>query len=264
MLSPEFISQFGNAVISALIASGRMLGLFMIFPLFSWTGIKGTVRAMVALALGIPAAIMIYPSIGEVNGASAMIIFLMIKEVIVGAGLGLLVSIPFWASQAAGDLIDSYRGASQPNFNDPTNAAETTVSGTMLLLITLALFVVADGFQISIGLVYETYSVWRPLTLVPELSADILKLFMRILSEIMRQAVVMAGPVLICMAVAELTLLFISRGWKQFNATDLSAIGKNLAFALLLPVYGIFFMSYLENGWGKALVLIRQMVPEVR
>jgi type III secretion protein T len=264
MLSPELINLFGNSVLSALIASGRMLGLFMVFPLFSWTGIKGTVRAMIALAFGLPAAISIYPLVGQVNGASAMTIILMMKEILVGAGLGLLVGIPFWASQAAGDLIDSYRGASQPNMNDPINAAETSVSGTMLLLITLALFVVADGFQISLGLIYETYAVWKPLTLVPELSGDTLKLFMRLFSEIMRQAVILAAPVLICMAVAELILLFVSRGWKQYNATDLSALGKNLVFAMFLPVYGIFFMSYLESGWNKTLVLIRQMIPELR
>jgi type III secretion protein T len=264
MPSAELIGFLQSASLSALLASGRMLGLMLFFPLFAWTGVSGTLRTMITVVLGAPVAVMLYPSVSQVESIGMLFVLLMAKEVMVGIGVAMLAGIPFWAAQAAGDLIDTYRGASQANIFDPLSAAESSVSGTIMLLVTLALFVVAGGFSVVVGLIYDSYAAWNVLDLVPNISAQTFNVFLRLLTEIFRQAAILAGPILIALGVAEMLLLLVARGWKQYNAMDLNTIGKNIAYMILLPIYLIFFVSYLEKGWDKALSLVRIIVPAVR
>jgi type III secretion protein T len=264
MLEPALIEAAAYGTLSVLLSMTRILGIFLVFPLFSWTGVQGSLRATIAIALSLPVAYAVFPTLGPVQDNVLNYIVLAMKELVVGIGIGLLLAIPFWAAKSAGDVIDIYRGASQSNIFDPLNAAESTETGTLLLLGSLALFVAAGGLNLVMGIAYDSYRIWRPTVLVPDLSMDAFKVLLRILTEISRKAVILAAPILIALAIGEIILLFVSLGWKNYNVMDLSMIMKNLLLVILLPVYLIFLMSYLGTNWSSAHLLLNELIPGIR
>jgi type III secretion protein T len=264
MLNPALIEMVSLGTLSVLLPSARIFGMMLVFPLFSWTGIAGTLRASLSLAFALPVAFAVYPQLVPVEGIGLHYVLLVMKELAVGIGLGLLLAIPFWAAKSAGDMIDVYRGASQSNIFDPLNAAESTESGTFLLLATLALFVAAGGVTLMMDVTYSSFEIWRPMQAQPVANLDALKVLLRILSEIFLKAVILAAPVMVCLAVGEIVLLFVSLGWKQFDVMSMNMVVKNLILLLLLPVYAMFLLSYLGPNWNDAHALVREVIPGLR
>lgn len=260
-MDPALIQMAANGTLSVLLPSARIFGIFLVFPLFSWTGLAGPLRAMLSLAFALPVAFTVYPELLPAQGLGLPYILLVMKELALGIGLGLLLAVPFWAAKSAGDVIDIYRGASQSNLFDPLNAAESTESGTFLLLATLALFVAAGGVTLVMDVAYGSYQVWKPMDIGPAMSVDAFQALLKILTEIFRKAVILAAPMLVCLAISEIVLLFISLGWKHYNVMDLNIIAKNVVLLFLMPVYVLFLMSYLGTNWNDALGLARELIP---
>jgi type III secretion protein T len=260
MLDSALIQQVSQAVLSIFLPSVRIFGIMLVFPLFSWTGLQGTVRAMLSLALAFPVAFSVYPQLAPLESIPIQYIFLAGKELCVGLGLGLLLSVPFWAAKSAGDIVDIYRGASQSNLFDPLNAAESTESGTLLLLASLALFVAAGGLILVLNIAYLSFRIWLPMDTLPLANLDSLKLLLFILTSVAQKAVILAAPILICLAVGEIILLFVSLSWKQFNVMDMSMVIKNLVLVLLIPIYLQFFKVFLGDNWNLTYDFIFQLL----
>src|ERR1700733_12351852 len=96
------------------IGSGRLLGLIIYFPLFSYLQLKNSVlRLGVAIGLSVPSIAIVYHDMALTAPMPYFqIIALMMKEMAVGGVLGMLLGLPFWAAQTAGDVTDAFRGAS--------------------------------------------------------------------------------------------------------------------------------------------------------
>lgn len=253
-----FLQSYQALLISFSLAQARMVGFVTQFPLFTRTNITGQIRAIFSLAIAFPIAFVIEDDVQKiVEGQGALLIVLFAKEAFIGAALGILLGIPFWGVQTAGDIIDFERGASMVNQTDPVNAAETTTSGTVLLLASLAIFVVAGGLFVIIKVVYDSYTFWPVTQLAPNLSFDAFVLLGSILSLLIKIGLIVAGPAMIVMFIVDLVLAFGSKASRSIQLGDASPLIKNLVVALMIPVYGIFLAQYIRGDW-------RSMVDYVR
>jgi type III secretion protein T len=248
MLGTSDLQALLNAVFAYLtavaLATARPMALVLILPVFVRLGITGLIRGAFVVAIALPVVPTLLTALPP-NGASTIrLVFLAVKETFVGLILGLLLSTPFWAAQVAGDVIDFQRQAPDAQLQDPNAMTEATISGTLFLLVIIALFVAADGFRTVAQSLYESYGIWPVLAPLPRLDISAAALALQLLDQLLRLALILAFPVLLTMFLAMMTLMLIARFAPQLNVFDLSMAARNLFFFVVMPIYATFLIEY--------------------
>src|SRR3954447_12415149 len=94
-------------VIAATIGVARMIGLMTVMPVFLRLGMTGLLRGVAGLVLGLPIIPVIAAAMQGSHPSLALWGGLIIKEVVVGLLVGMVLGVPIWSAQFAGDVIDS-------------------------------------------------------------------------------------------------------------------------------------------------------------
>ena len=142
--------------------------------------------------------------------------------------------------------------------------SEASISGTLFLLVIIALFVAADGFRTVAESLYESYGIWPVLAPLPEFDGSAAVLALRLLDQLLRLALILAFPVLLTMFLAMMTLMLIARFAPQLNVFDLSMAARNLFFFIVMPLYGTFLVEYFSDeigGLRHVLENMRRFLP---
>jgi type III secretion protein T len=261
-LQALFHAVFSYLTAMAL-ATARPMGLVLVLPVFIRLGLTGLIRGAFVVAIALP----VVPGLVDalvLSGASTLrLTSLAVKETVIGLVLGLLFSIPFWAAQAAGDVIDFQRQAPDATLQDPGAMTEATISGTLFLLVIIVMFVAADGLRTTAQSLYESYAIWPVLAPLPRLDSSAAMLALQLLDQLMRLALILAFPVLLTMFLAMLTLMLIARFAPQLNVFDLSMAARNLFFFVVMPIYATFLVDYFSSeigGLGHVLTDLRRFL----
>ena len=106
-------------IFAAAFALARMLAMMAVFPVFDRLGVTGFVRNSIAVVISIPLIPMIAAHLEGEQLSLGLITALILKEVIVGLVVGLVLAVPLYAAEAAGDILDLQRGSSSATLSDP-------------------------------------------------------------------------------------------------------------------------------------------------
>jgi type III secretion protein T len=169
------------------------------------------------------------------------------KEITVGVVIGLVLGVPFWAAEAAGDILDLQRGSSLATVVDPNSTTETSITGTMLGLIIVALYYVSGGLFMTLRALYASYDIWPISRFLPLFGPNAGQLLLGLLDEIITMGLMLVVPIVICLFLADILLALVSRAAPHFNIFALSLAVKNLVFATLLVLYSGFLASYVSR-----------------
>lgn len=262
-LDPVFPSAIVTVALFGL-ASARFIGMMIIMPLFSRSGIERLLRVGIATGFSAPLVFELTRQFGAGSTPPTIWILgvLLAKELLVGMALGILFATPMWAITMAGDVIDSYRNANASNTTDPINASETSILGTYLLVLGLALFIAAGGFQVMIAAIYRSFAIWPLLSFSPGFVPGSLDVLYALLKDIGRLAFIIAAPILVLMVVIDIMLMGFTRMNPQFQVFDSSNALKNLALVLALPIYVSFFSEYMNVQWPKFYGNVERLIPQ--
>jgi type III secretion protein T len=248
-------------ILAMAVAMPRAMGMALVLPLFTRSGITGILRTGFVLAIALPLLPMALAQIQANGGVGALTMTaVLLKETFIGLLLGLLLGAPFWAAEAAGDIIDFQRGATIGVTIDPSQASESTVTGTLLVLAMLALFLIAGGLRLVVDALYQSYTIWPLFDLAPRLSLASADVLLQLLGKMLWLGFVIAGPVVIAMFLGDVVLGAVSRLAPQLNIFVLSLAVKGAIFAALLPLYARTLTGYLADG----LEPLRGVVPMLR
>lgn len=223
-----------------LIVGARPLGFVLLHPVFGHYGINtGLLRGAVLVAMTFPvlpsasAAAMANP---EMLSAGA-IPFFMVRELIVGGLLGLICGVPFWIAIAAGEILDSQRGASMATLQDATGA-QTSVSGMFFFLATI-LSLTASGLLIPalFGPLLRSYQLFpAPADFAfPDIAQGGAAL--GLLDDILRGGLILAFPILIPLLLTEVMIAISSKYMQQLNPVFMAMTVKQIVYVLLLVLY---------------------------
>ncbi|WP_163266880.1 type III secretion system export apparatus subunit SctT [Chelativorans alearense] len=237
-------------VLASAFALARMIGLMSIMPLFTRMRLTGILRNGAAFALAIPVIPMIATVLPEMEGSALFIILLMFKEVLIGIVLGFVLGIPFWAAEAAGDIVDLQRGATMGTLLDPMMTHQTSATGTMLAIVMLAVFLVAGGLELVLTLHYRSYELWPLDRLTPVFSQEAAEVFLQLLDRILAMALILVFPVVVGLLLSDLVLGFLARASPHLNIFALSLVVKTLVFSLILVLYAVFLVHFMEADIG--------------
>jgi type III secretion protein T len=263
VLDPSLLTSPGLYLIAAAVSVARIGGLIAIFPGFTRLGLSGSLRGAVALVLTlllIPAVKDAWVQSAPSDGEAALLIF---KETIIGLTIGLVLGIPFWAADAAGSFLDLQRASTLATLFDPSQTEESSITATLFTLMSLALFYGAGGFTLTLGTLYDSYTIWPVGRFLPLFSADAGTLFLGILDRIFSMGLMLVIPLVLILLVADIALALLARAAPQLQVFDLSLSVKNLLIVILLVPYLSFLVSYLKQdiGW---LLEIRPLFESIR
>jgi type III secretion protein T len=244
------VSSAYPVLVAAAIAMARALGVVMLTPAFTRLGITGLLRSSVAAVIAIPMIPSILDTLATTQLSSTIIAGLLIKEMLIGAIVGIAFGIPFWAAEAAGDLVDLQRGSTAAQLLDPLALAESNITGTLLTIALLALFFMTGGFSLLLSGLYGSYSLWPAMSFAPVLGVNSVAPLLQMLDRIMQISILMVGPIVVGLLLADIALGFLSRMTPQFHVFDLSLAVKNLLFALLMVVYAAFLVPIMLSEIG--------------
>jgi type III secretion protein T len=241
------LEQIYTYLIAAGLALSRVVGVMAVLPTFTRLGVTGLLRNGIALAVTIPMVPVIAATLGAEPLTFGKIAALEFKEITVGVVIGLVLGVPFWAAEAAGDILDLQRGSSLATVVDPNSTTEASITGTMLGLIIVALYYVSGGLFMTLRALYASYDIWPISRFLPLFGPNAGQLLLGLLDEIITMGLMLVVPIVICLFLADILLALVSRAAPHFNIFALSLAVKNLVFATLLVLYSGFLASYVSR-----------------
>lgn len=234
--------------LAAAFALARMLAMMIVFPVFDRLGVTGFIRNSIALVISIPLIPMIVAHLDGEQLSLGLIAGLLLKEVVVGLVVGVVLAVPLYAAEAAGDILDLQRGSSSASLSDPLGTSQANITGTLLALVVIALYFASGCFDLTLRAIYDSYGIWPVRGFLPLLSREAGGLLLSLLDTIVSTGLMLVGPVVVCLLLVDLLFGFIARAAPSLQPFYLSMTVKNLVFSLVLVLYSAFLVGYMKNG----------------
>lgn len=251
MLEALAQSRFAELSFLALVlGTARVLAFVMVTPIFTRFGLQeGLLRSTLLLAFAAPVLPMVYMQLAEVATPGPFEVFLLVlKELVIGLILALILGIPLWAVAAAGDIIDTQRGAMMTEMVDPGSGDQTTPTGTLFFLMA-ALILVSSGWftEVLLRSLYDTYQIWPVLEALPAFDPSAAWRVLEVLQRLCTTGITLAAPLVAAMLLADLALGIVTKYTQQINAMILGMSVKQLIFILLLPAFFASMMYFVRG-----------------
>lgn len=234
-------------ILAGAFALARLAGLMTIMPFFSRIRLAGLLRNGVALAFAIPIIPALIEVLREGHMTTTVIVAYMLKEFVVGLMLGLVMGVPFWAAEAAGDILDLQRGSSMGTLVDPMMTHETSATGTLLTLVMMTIYLAAGGLEVTLSSLYDSYSLWPVDNLLPALGKEAAAIFLELLNRTISMALALVFPLIVSLLLSDVVLALLARASPHLNIFALSLIVKTLVFSLVFPLYAAFLVQYMSR-----------------
>lgn len=222
-------------VISFLLVFTRLAGLFIFAPVLSSRSVPMRARAMVAMAF----AVVVYPIVPvSIQTPPHMGLFdlapLIVSEMLIGAAIGAIASIPLLAMEMAGAIAGHQMGLSLARAYNPELETSVDVAGQMLFYIAGAVFLAIGGLDALF------LSIVRSFDHVPlgVMDAELLPLdlFVGVLSSGTELALRVALPVVGTLILILIALGFVMKTMPQINVLSVGFALKVLAGIAVLAM----------------------------
>jgi type III secretion protein T len=244
----ETLKGYEVYIIAIAMAGARMGGAVLVLPAFTRLGLSGMLRTSIALTMAIPllplmVTIMAPQPLGFGQAAA-----ILAKEVAVGMILGLLLGVPIWAAEAAGEILDLQRGVTFAELVDPSYTTQNNVMGTFFALVMVAIYFMSGGLSVTLRTIYDSYTLWPLTSFTPMFSREAGEVLLAVLDDIVGLGVMLVAPIILALLLADLSLALVARAAPHMNIFVLSLPVKNLALTVLMVLYGAFLLSYLKDN----------------
>lgn len=245
MVQAALLDPAWRWLLAAVIALARPTAMLAVHPVLARGHLTGLLRGAVAAVLAVPAIPHLAGQV-VVGTPPLALLLLTAKEAAMGAVLGFVLGLPFWAFEVAGDLLDQQRGATSGRLNDPAGFDDVSITGTLLVLTGVTLFVATGGLLTLASLLYASWAIWPPLAAMPAPIPQAPALLLSFLDAVLRQGLLLAAPVVVAMLLADLALILVGRFAPQLRIEDMASAARNLVFYVFMPLYCVFLLTYLQ------------------
>lgn len=242
-------------------ASPRTLAMMSVLPIFNSAIVPGMLRLGIGAAIAAFTVPALLPGV-HIDFTSMQLIMLVVKEAFIGFALGYAMSIPFWAFEAVGFLIDNQRGASIAATLNPLTGNDSSPMGILFNQAFIVFFFICGGFQLVLGLLYDSYRLWPVYDFTPTLRPETIPLVLGQLDHMMRLTMLYAAPVVIAMFLAELGLALVSRFVPQLQVFFLAMPIKSALALFVLIIYGATLFEEARHSIDELAKIVPSMQRE--
>lgn len=213
-------------------------------PFFGAANVPVQLRLVLALALALPAAEMVRPTLPVDGLVSLSGLLIMAGEVLTGLAMGFALQIGFAAALLAGEVISNMMGIGFAAMADPATGQPSPAIGQYLSMLALFLFLAGDGHLLFFELVFESYRTLPPGAMW--LSAQTLQGLVQFGGLVFLAGLAVAMPVLSALLMVQAVFAMVSRSAPTLNL-----------FSVGLPVTlsaGIILLAIATPVMAEALV----------
>lgn len=236
-------------ILQALVAFGyalpRLMAMFAMIPVLSRQALPGTLRIGVVTAVAVMVVPTLLESPGVAHPSGLRLLFVLGKEVVLGAGLGFVMAVPLWAFDAMGSFVDNQRGASIAQTINPMTGHDSSPLGELFSQAALTYLVASGGLLLLLDAAYRSYDLWPVFDALPRLSEQTPAILLGQLDRLMHLAVLLGAPVLVSMLIAELGLALVSRFAPQLQVFFLAMPIKS---GLAMFVFSVYAVTLFDQG----------------
>lgn len=240
-----------------MIAMIRPGAAFMAAPVFGSPQVPMQLRAVVALAIGIP-ALANTPFVLPVGGIVTIEGFLLVAgEILAGLAMGFAVQIGFTAAILAGEVIGNAMGLGFAGMMDPATGAPSPAVSQYLSLMATFLFLSTGGHLQLAAIIVESYRALPPgEAWMGASSIQGLALFG---SELFAAGLAIALPVGFAIILVQLVMAMLARSAPQMNIFSVGLPATLMAGLVLLaiaaPVMADGITAAIQRGLAEARTL---------
>ncbi|MGK5679447.1 flagellar biosynthetic protein FliR [Actinoplanes sp. URMC 104] len=223
-------------LLALLLGAARTGAWMMVCPPFNSRLIPGTVKALLSVGLTLPMAPYLRGTLPSLQTSD--IIFSVLIQVFVGAGLGFLTALLFAALQAAGDLIDLFGGFTLAMGYDPLSQNQSSIFGRFYNLVAVTLLFATDGHEMVLRGFLQTF---RTVPLNWSFSSNTFsELIIKGLGDMFLAAIQIAGPLIAVLFLTDVAFGLLNRVAPALNAFQLGFPAK---IFMVLLISGIAIMA---------------------
>ena len=239
-----YLGLFDREIIAMLLTLPRIYAFMATSQLIAQTAVPRVARTVVILTLAIIAAPINFAHIDSFDRTIPSYALFFVKEFGIGFVLGYIVGWIFWAVQSAGALIDNQRGAAIAASIDPLQGHETSPLG-ILFSQAFVTYVFSSGAVLPIiGLLYQSFALWPATHGIPIFTDEFPVLALTIADQAMRIVIIIAGPIVAIMFLAEFALAMVSRFAPQVQVFILAMPIKSALAIFILIFYFSRLLPY--------------------
>ncbi len=223
-----------------------------------------SVPARVKVGLAVLVATLLYPGIAAREAgqevASLLFVALLVKEVMIGATIGFVSQLVFFAVQMAGTVIDTQRGMNQITYLAPQLQGHTSAIGILKLQAALVVFFILGGHLLFLRALSDSYEM-VPVASFPQFQSGLLRLMeqaARLTAETLVIALQLSAPVLVALFLVDVAFGAIGKVTPQLNVHNesqpvKSLVGLALVFltvALILDRLKVYLAEMIQNVYS--------------
>lgn len=243
--------EFVIAVYPFLASLPRLIGIFVLIPLFGKRTVRGIVRNEFILVL----AAFVYPIAAAGAQHEVLVplsyVLIAIKEALIGVTLGFFLGTAFWVAENVGYLIDLQSGTQNATVFDPVHEHEEGPTAVFMLQLVIALVLSGGGLLTILEIVLESFRVWPIYEATPRWNEAFKSSVSSRADSLFSATLRFAAPMIILLLLIEFGLGLINRFADQLDVYSLAMPVKSMvAFFVLL-----LFLSFLYESMSGLLII---------
>ena len=249
---------------------GRLIPIIILAPFLGGKNLPGPLKIMFSLsliAILLPHVLLMMQN-QPIVGLTWHFGFYFIKEIFIGAIIGILVSAPFFIAQSSGSLIDHMRGSSSLQITDPSTQTQTSPVGILYNMALIAVYYAVGGPFLFIDGVAESFQILPINQFINpvffSLDLPFWQLTMGLMNKILSIAIRLAAPPLIGILMAEMFLGIANRLAPQVQIVFLGIPLKSwIGLGLLAFAWGLILMQLSKESlsWTTEITQTLQGIP---
>lgn len=238
----EMLMKLSTEYIWLFLVFIRMLGIFIIAPIYSNTKIINPIKIGLALLL----TIIVFSSYDfsniEVPNLDIYYIVIIFKELTIGFILGFILLLYFSIFTQAGNMIDAQIGFGMASMFDVMTKTNTTLTSNLYNTAATLLYFIINGHHWLIESMIKSYDIIPigKVTITPEISMKIISIF----SEVFILGFKIASPIIAAIFISNVALGFLAKTVPQMNVF---VIGMPLKVALGLILLVVTIPLFLKS-----------------
>lgn len=152
--------QFNESEILAFVLMAMRIGAFWTsWPVFSGGSVPNVIKVLTILAITLCLFPVISHSHLKLDLVSTSVIFLSIKEVLMGLCLGFMCRLFYFALTMAGNLVATSVGFAQGSMFNPALGTQTTTIETFYTILGTLFFLMIQGHHVLISALVESFDI---------------------------------------------------------------------------------------------------------
>ncbi len=242
-----------NMVLALALGMARLAACLALIPVFTPKHVPRLARNAVAMSIGCLFAVAIYPEL-RAGTVIVPVFVLMVKEALIGAMLGVLMAMPFWAITGAGVLIDNQRGANAAQQTNPSLQADASVLGEILSRALVIVLIQAGTFHLLFNVVSDSLLLWPATSLLPPVGELKLAMVLDGFRDMLGNAIVYAAPALIVLMLVELSFATASVAVQGMPVHEMAMPIKSLLALFVLAIYSANLLDKAGGDVAKSFI----------